>query len=116
MGAGHLPITKRATEPALNGEVCPHPPYLARGELWVVKFRDGTMKRMLLRLVEWDALARLGPEADVWRIGTHMRDWAAPDVWVDLHRCYAQSSARAAARKSCSPWSRSSSLMVDCVL
>ena len=42
---------------ALNGEVCPHPPYLARGELWVVKFRDGTMKRMLLRLVEWDALA-----------------------------------------------------------
>jgi hypothetical protein len=33
------------------------PPYLARGELWVVKFRDGTMKRMLLRLVEWDALA-----------------------------------------------------------
>jgi hypothetical protein len=29
------------------------------------------MKRMLLRLVEWDALARLGPEADVWHIGTH---------------------------------------------
>jgi aminoglycoside 6-adenylyltransferase len=111
-----LPITKRATEPALNGEVYPHPPYLARGELWVVKFRDGTMKRMLLRLVEWDALARLGTEADVWHIGTHMRDWAAPDVWVDLHRCYAQSSARAAARKSCSPWSRSPSLMVDCVL
>ena len=64
------------------------PAYLARGELWVVKSRDGTMKRMLLRLVEWDALARLGPEADVWHIGTHMRDWAAPDVWADLHRCY----------------------------
>ncbi len=64
------------------------PAYLARGELWVVKFRDGTMKRMLLRLIEWDALARLGPEADVWHIGTHMRDWAAPDVWADLHRCY----------------------------
>ncbi len=63
-------------------------PYLARGELWVVKFRDGTMKRMLLRLIEWDALARVGPEADVWHIGTHMRDWAAPDVWADLHRCY----------------------------
>lgn len=46
------------------------------------------MKRMLLRLVEWDALARLGPEADVWHIGTHMRDWAAPDVWADLYRCY----------------------------
>ncbi len=64
------------------------PPYLARGELWIVKSRDGTMKQMLLRLIEWDALARLGPEADVWHIGIHMRDWAAPDVWAELHRCY----------------------------
>ena len=46
------------------------------------------MKRMLLRLIEWEALARLGPEADVWHIGTHMQDWAAPDVWDELHRCY----------------------------
>lgn len=69
------------------------PAYLARGELWVVKFRDGTMKRMLLRLIEWDALARLGPEADVWHIGTHMREWAAPDVWDELHCCYGRFDA-----------------------
>ncbi|WP_166179527.1 aminoglycoside 6-adenylyltransferase [Rubrobacter tropicus] len=69
------------------------PPYLARGELWVVKVRDGTMKRMLLRLIEWDALARLGPEADVWHIGIHMREWAAPDVWDRLHRCYGRFDA-----------------------
>lgn len=69
------------------------PKLLARGEPWVVKFRDGTMKRMLLRLVEWDALARLGPEADVWHIGTRMREWAAPDVWADLHRCYGRFDA-----------------------
>lgn len=69
------------------------PPYLARGELWIVKFRDGTMKRMLLRLAEWDARARLGPEADVWHIGIHMREWAAPDVWADLHRCYGRFDA-----------------------
>jgi len=69
------------------------PPYLARGELWIVKFRDGTMKRMLLRLIEWDALARHGPEADVWHIGIHMREWAAPDVWDELHRCYGRFDA-----------------------
>lgn len=69
------------------------PPYLARGELWIVKFRDGTMKQMLLRLAEWDALAFHGPEADVWHLGIHMRDWAAPDVWADLHRCYGRFDA-----------------------
>lgn len=69
------------------------PAYLARGELWVVKFRDGTMKRMLLRLIEWDALARHGPGVDVWHIGTHMREWASPDVWDELHHCYARFDA-----------------------
>jgi aminoglycoside 6-adenylyltransferase len=69
------------------------PKLLARGELWAAKVRDGTMKRMLLRLIEWDALARLGPEADVWHVGTRMRDWAAPDVWADLHRCYGRFDA-----------------------
>lgn len=69
------------------------PPYLARGELWIVKVRDGTMKRMLLRLIEWDALARLGPGADVWHLGIHMREWAAPDVWDGLHRCYGRFNA-----------------------
>ena len=64
------------------------PPYLARGELWIVKFRDGTMKQMHLRLAEWDALARRGPEADVWHLGIRIREWAAPDVWDELHRCY----------------------------
>ena len=69
------------------------PAYLARGELWIVKVRDGTMKRMLLRLIEWDALARHGPEADVWHLGIHMREWAAPDVWDELHRCYGRFDA-----------------------
>jgi len=40
-----------------------------------------------------DALARLGPEADVWHIGTHMREWAAPDVWDELHCCYGRFDA-----------------------
>lgn len=64
------------------------PGYLARGELWIVKSRDGTMKRMLLGLIEWDALARAGPGVDVWHLGTLMREWASPDVWDDLHRCF----------------------------
>ena len=69
------------------------PPYLARGELWIVKHRDGTMKQMLLRLIEWDALARGGPETDVWHLGIRMREWASPDVWDELHRCYGRFDA-----------------------
>ena len=33
------------------------PKYLARGDLWVVKFRDWTMKELLLRMLEWHAMA-----------------------------------------------------------
>ena len=93
--SGRSPHLRPPTDAALH-DICSEfwfeaahiPAYLARDELWVVKFRDGTMKRMLLRLVEWDALALRGPDADVWHIGTHMREWAAPDVWDQLHRCY----------------------------
>ena len=54
------------------------PKYLARDEPWVVKFRDWTMKT-LLRMLEWHAVATRGADADVWHIGRHLRDWAAPE-------------------------------------
>ena len=34
------------------------PRYLSRGDLWVVKFRDWTMKCDLLRILEWRAIAQ----------------------------------------------------------
>jgi aminoglycoside 6-adenylyltransferase len=39
-------------------EVTHLPGYLARGELWVVKFRDWTMKEDLLKMLEWHTVAR----------------------------------------------------------
>jgi len=51
------------------------PRYILRDELWVVKFRDWTMKQQLLKMLEWHAIARNEQPVDVWHIGTHMRDW-----------------------------------------
>jgi aminoglycoside 6-adenylyltransferase len=60
------------------------PTYLIRGDLWVVKTRDWTMKEMLLRMIEWHALATTGPATDVWYIGTKMTRWVDPAVWSAL--------------------------------
>ena len=60
------------------------PTYLVRGELWVVKFRDWTMKEMLLRMLEWHSLATRGPETDTWYIGTKLRRWVDTETWAEV--------------------------------
>ena len=37
------------------------------------------MKTLLLRMLEWHAVATRGPDVDVWHIGRHIRDWAKPE-------------------------------------
>lgn len=65
------------------------PRYLARDDLWVVKFRDWTMKTNLLQMLEWQALARAdGTSLDVWYIGTRMKDWVDADTWERLHEVF----------------------------
>jgi aminoglycoside 6-adenylyltransferase len=61
--------------------------YLGRGELWALKFRDGTMKKYLRRMLEWRALA-VDPEADVRHIGRGMRRWVGEEGWRDLHAAW----------------------------
>jgi aminoglycoside 6-adenylyltransferase len=61
------------------------PRYLSRGDLWVVKFRDWTMKRDLLRMLEWRAVAGSTEPVDLWHIGTRMREWVDDATWHDLH-------------------------------
>jgi aminoglycoside 6-adenylyltransferase len=61
------------------------PKYLERGELWVVKLRDWTMKGLLLRMLEWEGLTR---DVDVWHIGIQLEHWAAPGAWGNLHRAF----------------------------
>lgn len=60
------------------------PTYLSRDDLWVIKLRDRTMKDMLLRMLEWHALVTLGPQTDVWHIGTRMRCWVDQETWAEL--------------------------------
>jgi aminoglycoside 6-adenylyltransferase len=65
------------------------PRYLARDDLWVVKFRDWTMKTNLLQMLEWQAVARAdGKPLDVWYIGTRMKDWLDAETWQRLHEVF----------------------------
>lgn len=66
------------------------PTYLVRGDLWVVKFRDWTMKEMLLRMLEWHALATRGQGTDTWYIGTKMRCWTDAETWRDVNEVFAR--------------------------
>jgi aminoglycoside 6-adenylyltransferase len=73
------------------------PKYAARDDLWVVKFRDWTMKELLRRMLEWDALTR-DPAADVWYIGTKMKKWATTEQWVRLHEIFGHFDAEDSVR------------------
>jgi aminoglycoside 6-adenylyltransferase len=74
------------------------PKLLGRGELWVVKFRDWTMKELLRQMIEWHALALRGAETDVWHIGIRMQQWAAPGVWEELDAAFGRFDAEDARR------------------
>ena len=60
------------------------PRYLLRDELWVVKFRDWTMKTLLLRMLEWRAVACNERPVDVWHIGVHIREWVDAATWDEI--------------------------------
>ena len=69
------------------------PKYLARGDLWVVKHRDWTMKKMLLRMLEWYATAGNGSALDIAQIGVRMKDWTRPDIWKRLQESFGRFDA-----------------------
>lgn len=69
------------------------PKYLQRGELWVVKYRDWTMKELLLRMLEWHAAATSGERPDVWHMGMRMSEWARPDVWEGVQQVFGRFDA-----------------------
>ncbi|MFL5972669.1 MAG: aminoglycoside 6-adenylyltransferase, partial [Gaiellaceae bacterium] len=66
------------------------PWYLARDDLWVVKFRDWTMKTDLLKMLEWRASVRSEAPVDVWHIGTRMKEWVDEATWRQIHDVYAR--------------------------
>lgn len=60
---------------------------LRRGDLWLVKVRDGNLKGLLLQMIEWHARAKLGA-SDTWHMGRFMSDWADARVAPALQRAF----------------------------
>jgi aminoglycoside 6-adenylyltransferase len=66
------------------------PKYLVRGDLWVVKFRDWTMKCDLLRMLEWRAVALASEPVDVHHIGHQLREWVDEATWQEVQGVFGQ--------------------------
>ena len=69
------------------------PKYLARGELFLVKQRDWTMKELLLEMIEWHAIATSPKPVDVWHIGTRLQEWTDPGTWRELQETFGRFDA-----------------------
>jgi aminoglycoside 6-adenylyltransferase len=70
---------------------------LRRGELWMaLDLVDGELKRGLLAMIEWHALA--GGTADTWYEGHHLEEWADPRVIEALGGAFAHYDRRDAWR------------------
>jgi len=67
------------------------PKYLVRGELWLVKQRDQTMKALLLQMLEWHAVS--SRPVDVWHIGTRMKQWVDKPTWDELQQVFGRFDA-----------------------
>lgn len=50
--------------------------FIRRREFWVVKWRDWTMKRNLLRMLEWQAQATSQSPVNTWLLGKRVTEWA----------------------------------------
>jgi aminoglycoside 6-adenylyltransferase len=65
--------------------------YLARRDLWVVKFREHTMHQCLLRMLEW--LVESDPVAPgyTWHIGHHMDEWLPEREFEGVQQVFTRS-------------------------
>ena len=63
--------------------------FLRRRELWVVRFRDWTMKCDLLQMLEWRAQRQSGGARNTWVIGKRIEDWVDPAHRDLLHHIWA---------------------------
>jgi aminoglycoside 6-adenylyltransferase len=66
---------------------------IRRRNLWVVKFRDWSMKEQLLRMLEWHARAGRGWDYDTWHDGHFLSQWTDPQTWNDLQGAFGRFDA-----------------------
>src|SRR5262249_17667265 len=67
--------------------------YLRRQDLWQVKDRDWTTKRMLLRMIEWHERGKHGWDYRTHPQGKQMKSWVAAETWEELARVFAHFDA-----------------------
>ncbi|MGM1045409.1 MAG: aminoglycoside 6-adenylyltransferase [Bacillota bacterium] len=60
---------------------------ILRNELWIAKTRDTDMKQLLLKMMEWHAVA-VHHKQDIWHAGKFMREWVEADVMDQLDRVF----------------------------
>ena len=65
------------------------PKYLKRNSLWIVKFRNWTMKQLLLRIIEWYEKSIHGWDYDTWDNGVRMEKWAEKDLYEEFNNIFA---------------------------
>ena len=66
---------------------------IRRRNLWVVKFRDWTMKQNLLKVMEWHAQSRNSWNLDTWHDGHYMSQWADPQLFETLQQTFGRFDA-----------------------
>jgi aminoglycoside 6-adenylyltransferase len=63
---------------------------LRRGELWTAHACcDSYMKRQLLKMIEWNTLAKKGWSTDVWFNGRYLEEWIEPETRKALNETFA---------------------------
>jgi aminoglycoside 6-adenylyltransferase len=72
--------------------------YLARNDPWSAKVRDWDTKKLLLQMLEWDHKARKGWDFDTCHNGTHLREWADPQLLDSIDACWSAISRQDSAR------------------
>ena len=71
---------------------------IRRRNLWVVKFRDWTMKTELLKMAAWHARTIHGWDYDTWHNGHFLSEWTDPQTWQALHNAFGNFEAGASWR------------------
>jgi len=67
---------------------------LRRGETWTAKMGcDGYLKRLLVRMIEWNTIATAPTRVDVWHDGRFLDRWASPEVRSQLPGTFARYEA-----------------------
>lgn len=62
--------------------------YLKREDLWLVKFRDWSIKYYLLKMMEWYTLVKNNLDYDVRWDGKQIQKWLEPKIYNKLFNIY----------------------------